>query len=118
MTKKGSLLFLYTLMLIAALLLACEPVPATTTPPGTISAPTETATAHLAPEDSIPRISVEELKAKYDSGADILIVDARHREEYEADHIKGAMLAPLEDILAGKWIPPEYKDREIIFYCT
>ena len=118
MAKTGSLLFLYTLMLFAAPMLACTSVPVISTPTGAASASPETTTARPAPEDRIPRITVEEFKAKYDSAADILIVDTRHREEYETDHIKGAVLAPLDDILAGKWIPPEDKGREIIFYCT
>jgi 3-mercaptopyruvate sulfurtransferase SseA len=118
MAKAGTLLFLYILMLFAALLLACNPIPAITTPPDTTSAPTETATASPAPEDDIPRITAEEFKAKYDIDADLLIVDARGKEEYEADHIKGAVSAPLEDILQGKWILPDNMNREIIFYCS
>jgi rhodanese-related sulfurtransferase len=50
-----------------------------------------------------------------DSGADILIVDTRHKEEYDVDHIRGAVLAPMDDIIAGKWQPPAGK--ELILYC-
>jgi hypothetical protein len=76
---------------------------------------TGTHAARPIPEDSMPRISIEALKQKMDSGANILIVDTRHKEEYDIDHIKGAVSAPLDDIIAGKWQPPQ--DKELILYC-
>jgi rhodanese-related sulfurtransferase len=44
--------------------------------------------------EDVPRISVEELKALMDSGADITILDNRPRESYEMGHIKGAVSLP------------------------
>lgn len=115
-------------MLLAVILLACMPAEVApsavpTTPPAAIPVesgqPTETAsTAQPGNEDMIPRITAAELKAGYDSGADILIVDTRSKEEYNKEHIEGAVSAPLGDIVSGKWLFPEDKDREIIFYCT
>jgi hypothetical protein len=107
-----------TLLLVA--LAACtppqQPPPET---PATAENITDNQTgiqeARPIPEDSMPRISIEDLKQKMDSGANILIVDTRHREEYDFDHIKGAVSAPLDDIVAGKWQPPA--DRELILYC-
>jgi len=62
----------------------------------------------------VPRISIEELRQRLDSGADILLVDARKAEEYARDRIKGAISMPLDTILAGGWMPPE--DKEVILY--
>ena len=76
---------------------------------------TATVEPRPVPEDSIPRISIDELKQKINSGDSILIVDTRHREEYEVDHIEGAVSAPLDDIISGKWQPPP--DKELILYC-
>lgn len=90
----------------------------TTSPYETSPAPQEQSTARPSPEDRIPRITADELYSKYISGADILIVDARHKEEFETDHITGAISAPLEEILSGKWKFPEDLNKEIIFYCT
>ncbi len=49
-----------------------------------------------------------------ESNADIVIVDARPKVEYDAGHIKGAVSAPLSTILEGQWLPPVGK--EAIFY--
>ena len=43
------------------------------------------------------------------------IVDTRHADQYEVDHIKGAISVPLDTITSGGWMPP--LDKEIIFYC-
>ena len=71
--------------------------------------PANEPTGRPAPEDRIPRISIDELKQKMDSGADILMVDTRHQEEYIVEHIKGAVFASLDMITEGKWLPPPAK---------
>jgi hypothetical protein len=65
--------------------------------------------------ERIPRITIDELLQKIADNSNILIVDTRHAEEYEVDHIKGAISVPLDTILAGEWTPPA--DKEIILYC-
>lgn len=64
----------------------------------------------------IPRVSVRRVKAKLDSGENILIIDSRAAKYYEKSHIAGAMLLPLEDMAAL------YDDLsafdEIVTYCT
>ena len=42
----------------------------------------------------IPRISIEEVKAKLDTGANIVIVDTRMKDLYEGRHIAGAISIP------------------------
>jgi len=65
-------------------------------------------------EEEVPRITVEELWQKMESGADILVIDNRKQAEYEIGHIKGAVSGPGEKIYLGEWKPPEGK--ELILY--
>ena len=46
----------------------------------------------------ITRVSAAEVKAKLDKEANIVIVDARAREDYQQTRITGAISMPLEDI--------------------
>lgn len=66
----------------------------------------------------IARITPEELKAKLDSGEDVVIVDLRHSLDFEAEPqtIPGALrldTAELEE--QDQQIP---RDRDIVLYCT
>ena len=65
-------------------------------------------------EEEVPRITVEELWQKMESGADILVIDVRKQAEYETGHIKGAVSGPGEKIYLGEWKPP--KGKELILY--
>jgi len=47
--------------------------------------------------------------------ADILVVDTRYKEQYDVDHVKGSVSAPLSTIIEEGWVPPT--DKEIILYC-
>jgi len=52
-----------------------------------------------------------------DSGDEIIILDVRTKEEYDAGHIKGAILVPNETIIDEQ---PELLpdlDAEILVYC-
>lgn len=73
-----------------------------------------------APTDRVPRITVDELLQKINSGADILIVDSRTdvKDKYSTAHIKGAVPVPLADITEKRWAPPADLNKEIVFYCT
>lgn len=58
----------------------------------------------------IPRVSVEEAKAAYDSGQAVF-VDVRSAEVYSEDHIPGALSIPLaelpdrlDELNPGDWI--------------
>ncbi|KPJ66392.1 MAG: hypothetical protein AMJ43_08310 [Coxiella sp. DG_40] len=65
--------------------------------------------------ESVPRITIDELLQKMADNSNILIVDTRHAEQYEVDHIKGAVSVPLDTIVSGGWMPPA--DKEVVFYC-
>lgn len=68
-------------------------------------------------EDNV--ITPEEAKARMDSGDPIVIVDVRVQEEYEAEHIEGAINVPLQKIAdeeTGEYLPD--KDAEILVYCN
>ncbi|MFC2014634.1 rhodanese-like domain-containing protein [Chloroflexota bacterium] len=68
----------------------------------------------LPPDSSltkIPRISVEEVKAKMDAGINLIILDSRPKKDYENDHIAGAISisAPtmadyFDDVKGYDWI--------------
>lgn len=66
----------------------------------------------------IARITPEELKHKLDDGENLMILDVRHRLEFEAEPkiIPGAFHLPLEEM--EKDILPFPRDREIILYCN
>lgn len=68
-----------------------------------------------SPSDMIPRITVEELLQVMESSADILVIDTRDKEQYDVDHITGAISVPLSVILEGEWTPPA--DKALILYC-
>jgi len=73
-----------------------------------------------APSDLAPRMSIDQLLQKINSGADILIVDARRdvEEQFRTAHVKGAIAVPPDKITAGQWAPPPDLNREIVIYCS
>jgi len=77
-----------------------------------------TVPAVFSAADDVPRITVQELKAKMDKGDDLVVVDVRTGNDYENSKlkIKGAVrisIVKIED--RYKELP---KDKEIILYCT
>lgn len=61
--------------------------------------------AEQASQGAIAEMTVHELKALIDSGAeDYLLIDVRNPHEYEIGQIPGAVLIPLPDIEAGEGI--------------
>lgn len=66
----------------------------------------------------IARITPEELKAKLDGGEEVLVVDVRHRVDFEGEPsiIPGALHLMIEELeTRHREIP---RDREIVLYCT
>lgn len=70
-------------------------------------------------EDNVEpeRIPLEEFKNLFDSQADIIIVDTRSLENYEAGHIPGAISMPYPDEIRARnqKLP---RDKTIILYCS
>ena len=64
----------------------------------------------------VPRISAEEVKAKLDAGANLVIVDSRSKANYEKSHIAGAISIPL-GTMAERYSELNGYD-EIVTYCT
>lgn len=63
------------------------------------------------------KISAADAKARMDSGDELIILDVRTQEEFDAGHIAGAILVPNETILDEQ---PELLpdlDAEILVYC-
>lgn len=80
-----------------------------TTPPQKSSIP--------ASEAGVPRVSLEEAKAAFESGAAI-IVDVRSKPAYETSHIKGAVNIQLGEFEINPTGLNLAKDQWIITYCT
>jgi hypothetical protein len=113
MGSKILRLCLPLLALIAvAIPLAFVACTSATVPEADVPSSTEPSASLLG---SVPRITIDELLQKMTDNSDILIVDTRHADQYEVEHIKGAISVPLDTIIAGDWVPPA--DKEIILYC-
>jgi len=72
----------------------------------------------MAANDSVPRITKEQLRAKMEKGEDIIVLDVRTGMSYKGSDIKikGATRIPPDAIdMRYKELPP---DKEIITYCT
>ena len=111
------ILAIFALALSVLTLSACaspaavvEPTP--TAAPVAVAEPSQTA----APAE-YKKISAADAKARIDSGDEIIILDVRTLDEFNAGHIAGAILVPNETILDEQ---PELLpdlDAEILVYC-
>lgn len=66
------------------------------------------------PEEPFTRISVEEAHQMM-SRDDVAVIDVREPHEYNAGHVPGAKLIPVNSVFARREELP--KDKEIIFVC-
>lgn len=69
-------------------------------------------------DSSVPRITVQEVKAKLDKGEDVVILDMRTGSDYSRSKykIKGAIRMPVNYLESRyKELP---RDKEIVTYCT
>jgi hypothetical protein len=66
----------------------------------------------------VARITPEELKLKFDSGEQIMVVDVRHPFEFasEPQTIPGAFYLPLEDLDKEHSKIP--RDEDVVLYCN
>lgn len=67
------------------------------------------------PYPEVPRTPLDTAKAKLDAGS-ALIVDTRSRQEYEQQHVAGAIALPVSELSTQN--PDLPRDQEIITYCT
>jgi len=124
MKSKFIIITTITTILLMAMLVSCTGVSPTPISPitelSTVTSPTPDSPGtesfinnSYLPE--VPRISVEEVKAKMDGGVNMVIVDSRFAQIYELNHIAGAISLPALDMVG----PYDYFDGydEIIFYC-
>jgi len=76
------------------------------------------AAAAFSANDSVPRITVQELKAKLDRGEAVVIIDNRTGRDYTDSKIKikGAIRIPIVQLENRYSELPE--DKEIVTYCT
>jgi rhodanese-related sulfurtransferase len=119
LNRLRSFFFIFGLMVIASLLIACgaSEEPAAPTAAAT-STPEPTAESTLPAESQgptelseVPRITVVELKERLDNGEEIVVVDTRGKSSYDVRHLPGAILAP--DSF------DEYPlDQQIVLYCA
>lgn len=68
-------------------------------------------------EADVPRVTAEEAKSAFDSGAAV-IVDVRSTESFVASHIAGALSIPLTRIEDTPSSVTLDKNQWIITYCT
>lgn len=68
-----------------------------------------------APAEEARRVTVEELKKMLDSGKAV-VYDTRAKAAYDAEHIKGSLSMPSNEVAERAGELP--KDKTIVFYCT
>lgn len=61
-------------------------------------------------------LTPEEAKARLDEGEDIVLLDVRTQEEFDAGHIPGAVCLPHDTITEDHPLPYD-KEAEILVYC-
>ena len=80
-----------------------------------LSEVSETVRTHFEARDPIEPIDPRELKRRIAAGDDVVVVDVRPREEFEAGHIAGAVSIPLEELSDRLDELPD--DVEVVAYC-
>jgi hypothetical protein len=92
--------------------------PTSEIPQGNMDQTFTVAPPYMNPDNwaAVPRFSVQELKQKMDSKAKFLLVDVRYQDEFAEKHLPGAVLAQLQDVVDGKWLPTGGINDAIIIY--
>ena len=84
---------------------------------GTTAANGATDAAQTAEAVGAQKISAEAAYERIQSGDELVILDVRTAEEYEAAHIPGAILIPNEEIGDARPALLPVLDTEILIYC-
>ena len=103
MNRTRLLSILLAVLLTAVFLSSCGTSQVPTTPVPTT-------------KEEVPRISVEELKERIDSGEAIVIGDTRGQSSFDIMHIAGAISITSSQVEALLDDLP--LDQEIVLYCT
>ena len=76
------------------------------------SAPSGTTEVHA---DGVRRVTVAELQAMLEEGRAV-VYDTRAKTAYDAEHIKGSLSMPFDEVMNRAGELP--KDKTLVFYCT
>lgn len=63
-----------------------------------------------------PYVSIDELKQEFDRGANMIIIDARPKQDYDMDHIAGAISMPFFEVEQRYTELPQ--ETWIVTYCA
>jgi len=91
-----------------------RPTDSTATATGPLATATPVAGSFVSSDD-MPRITVQELKAKLDAGQAV-VFDSRSQSAYAQKHIAGAISLPQDEMVARVAELPT--DKQAVFYCT
>jgi hypothetical protein len=111
------IVFIPAVLALAALLGACKAndtaggTGAAAAKPGA-NAPTGTAEVHA---DGVRRVTVAELQKMWEDGSAV-VYDTRAKTAYDAEHLRGALSMPYDEVLKRAGELP--KDKTLVFYCT
>lgn len=68
-------------------------------------------------EPLLPEINVHETKALIDSGAPMILLDCRERQEHSHCHIEGATLIPMGEVVERASELEPFREQRIVVYC-
>ena len=77
----------------------------------------KTSSENTKGEGKMINVNAEEAKKMMDSSTDYIILDVRRPEEYEAGHVKGAILLPDYEINDKAESVLKDKNQQIFVYC-
>ena len=80
----------------------------------TAAKPAPSVVAQATPEEA-RRVTADELKKMLDAGKAV-VYDTRGKAAYDAEHIKGALSMPSDEVAARAGELPT--DKTLVFYCT
>ncbi|MDD3028958.1 MAG: rhodanese-like domain-containing protein [Alphaproteobacteria bacterium] len=69
----------------------------------------------VSAQNGVPLVGIAEAQQLKDSGKNVLFLDVRTQAEYNAGHIDGALLIPLDQLPSRYAEVP--KDQDVIVYC-
>ncbi len=106
---------LLALAAAAALLGACKANDTAGNVSVTTQKPSGKPGANTAHADGVRRVTPSELQAMLEDGSAV-VYDTRAKMAYDAEHIKGALSMPYDEVSNRAGELP--KDKTLVFYCT